>query len=292
MPDTDFDENCRVLLIDDEIALLNALTSALESDGLICKKATAAGQALSILSATPSIELIISDIKMPGMNGINLVQQVRERFIERSWLQIIFVTAYATLDNSVDALRLAASDFLYKPVRREVLVKSARAALEKASTIKREMNFRLQGSEHLDRLAGELQSLKGLLSPKSPSQHDGETAAEDPQKPLTKERLLALIQSNQVKKKLFKDDLFSDPVWNMLLDLMQQHLLGKEVAVSSLYFSSGAPIATASRRLAEMEKAGLVSRKHDRVDKRRQIVTLTPASYQLIEEYFSTIDRI
>ncbi|MEL4073128.1 response regulator [Ochrobactrum sp. GPK 3] len=291
---TEGDSICRVLLIDDEPALLNALTVALESEGLICTKATSANQALSILDETTSIELIVSDINMPGMDGITLLTHVRERYEERSWLQVIFVTAYASLENSVEALRLAASDFLYKPVRREVLVQSVQSALDKASKIKRDTQFRVLGSDHLDRLVEDIQSLKSLLnsseSKQIPSDHAPST---QPQKnPLSRERLLSLVQSNDVKKKFFTDALFSDPVWNMLLDLMQQHLQGTEATASTLYFNSGAPVSTASRRLSEMEKAGLIERKMDEADKRRQVVTISMKAYQLIEEYFRAIDDV
>ena len=295
MIDKKGDENSRVLLIDDEKALLNALTAALESDGLKCEKAITAGEALSILDKTASIELIISDIRMPGMDGITLLKQVRERYRDRPWLQVIFITAYATLENSVDALRLAATDFLYKPVRREVLVNSARSALGKAAQLKGDLEFKLQGAGHLDRLAEELQMLKALIKPVAvePSQNlPEENSTKRKSTPLSKERLLALVQSNEIKKKLFKDDLFSDPVWNMLLDLMQQSLMGNEVAVSALYYSSGAPIATASRRLTEMESAGLVTRLQDPSDKRRQFVTISQDAYNMIEQYFRAIDEL
>ncbi|MFD1792686.1 response regulator [Ochrobactrum teleogrylli] len=288
-------KDCRVLLIDDEEPLLNALTIALEADGLICAKATSADQALSVLDTTASIELIVSDIRMPAMDGITLLQHVRERYEERSWLQVIFITAYASLENSVEALRLAAADFLYKPVRRDVLVKSVQMALDKASKIKRDTQFRVQGSDHLDRLAEEIHALKGLLNSSTISQG---TQDEDGRrnrqigKPLSKERLLSFVQSNDIKKKFFKDELFSDPVWNMLLDLMQQSLEGNEVAASSLYFSSGAPVSTAARRLNEMEKAGLVERKLDDTDKRRQIVRISPKAYHLLEGYFRAINDI
>lgn len=287
------DKACRILLIDDEPALLNALTVAIESDGFVCANASSAEKALSILDNTASIELIVSDIKMPLMDGITLLHHVRERYKERPWLQVIFVTAYATLENSVEALRLAATDFLYKPVRREVLLTSVRSALDKASEIRQGFEFRTQGSNHLDRLAQELQALKGLLtSPAASSPEKPQTDKTEEQKPFTRERFLSLIQSNEIKKKIFKDDLFSDPVWNMLLELMQHELQGQNAAASSLYFSSGAPMSTASRRLAEMESAGLIERKIDEHDKRRQIVKIKPETYRLIEAYFRAINDL
>ena len=296
MSENGTDRTISVLLIDDEPALLNALSSALESDGLYCAKATSAAQALSILATNDTIELVISDIRMPHMDGITLLRHIREQYSERLWLQVIFITAYATLENSVDALRLAACDFLYKPVRRELLLKVVRVALNKASLIRRDVEFRMHGSDHIGRLAEELQTLKSLLirdSEVAPLPDNSANLGESQQKQsLTKERLLSLIRSNEVKKKYFTDDFFNDPAWNMLLDLMQNHLENKEVTASSLYFSSNSPIATASRRLSEMEKARLVTKRQDAGDKRRQIVEITAYAYQKIEDYFRTINQL
>lgn len=289
-------EDLTILLIDDEPALLNALSQALESDGLRCVKANSAEQALLILSADPTIELIISDIRMPKMDGLTLLHHVRERYSDRTWLQVIFVTAYATLENSIDALRLAACDFLYKPVRREELLKAVRSALSRSSAMKRDIEFRMQGSDHLGRLTIELQALKTLLTPSLvpvlTSKDTTDLNQDDAKKTFTTERLLSLIHSNEVKKKLFKDELFNDPVWNMLLDLMKNKIHDKEVSASSLYLCSGVPLATASRRLNEMEKAGLITKTQDGIDKRRQIVEITPFAYQMIEDYFRTIDQL
>lgn len=293
--DKGVNENIRVLLIDDEIPLLNALSAALKNDGLKCEMANTVAGALSILENSTSIELVISDIKMPDMDGIELLKHIRENYRDRPWLQVTFITGYATLENSVSALKLAATDFLYKPVRRQALLKSTRYALKKATIVKRELHFMTQGKTHLDRLAEELQNIKTLLHP-IVVEPDREPTEKRPLngrvKPLAKDRLLTLIQSNEIKKRLFKDDLFSDPAWNMLLDLMQHSLMGKDVAVSSLYYSSGVPIATASRRLAEMERAGLVARMPDPSDKRRHFVRISQTAYNMIEQYFRAIDDI
>lgn len=77
----------------------------------------------------------------------------------------------------------------------------------------------------------------------------------------------------------------------MLLDLMENRLLERNVSVSSLYVASGVAASTASRRLDEMVEAGLIERWDDPEDRRRQYARLTQRSVELLNSYLFTLDR-
>ncbi|GHC74348.1 hypothetical protein GCM10010136_23470 [Limoniibacter endophyticus] len=100
------------------------------------------------------------------------------------------------------------------------------------------------------------------------------------------------MRFRELRPRFFKERLFSDPAWQMLLDLMENNLLEKEVSVSSLYIASGVPISTASRRLDDLEEARLVTRWDDPKDGRRQYVRVTAKAEQLITDYLMNLDKL
>ncbi|MEI4480653.1 MULTISPECIES: response regulator [unclassified Phyllobacterium] len=287
-----------VLLVDDEVTLLGVLGTALTDSGYHCLKATAASTALNLLEKTIDIDVIVSDIRMPDMDGLALLQIIRERFADRKWLQVIFITGHATLNNTVAALRLDAVDFLHKPVRREQLLTAVERAAIKAKEHKQTLHAWNEGRARLERLSDEARRLTEMLTafPGSPlstktdsdpiqTADASETGIPSP------ERLLELLQTRDIRTRYFTDKLFADPAWHMLLDLMENRLLDRQVSISSLYIASGVAASTASRRLDEMEEAGLVERWNDPDDGRRQYAKLTDRSVELLNAYLSTLDR-
>ena len=281
-------EPITVLIIDDDEPLLNSLQDTLERSGYVTLRANRPETALKILDRTPEVDVIVSDIRMPGMDGIELMRIVRQRYEERRWLQVIFLTGHATIDNSVDALRLQAVDFLHKPVRRNQLLDAVATAREKAVEDRRTFQRWQQSQARLSRLIEEASHLSQELGQ---SGFVNQPASDMPRKndELDNNRMLDLLKTRDIRTRYFSDKLFADPAWLMLLDLMEQHLRQKPVSVSGICIDAGVPPATAARRLEEMEQSGFVVRKVDQNDKRRQLVALTPKSVELVTNYLQTL---
>ncbi|MCL4492722.1 MAG: sigma-54 dependent transcriptional regulator [Nitrospirae bacterium] len=106
-------ENFRILVVDDEKSFLLLLTKILQVAGYTVKGFADPENALqNIDSFVPN--LIITDLKMPGMDGIALMEEVKKRNAE---IDFIMVTAFATVDTAVEAMKRGATDYIAKPLR-------------------------------------------------------------------------------------------------------------------------------------------------------------------------------
>lgn len=111
-----------VLVVEDEAILRLVVVEALSSTGLAIHEAGDGVRALNVLEAHPSIALLISDIKMPGMNGYELAESALARNPD---LKIIFMTGYSR-DPVPEIMRRAGAQVLYKPFDLEKLCALAR----------------------------------------------------------------------------------------------------------------------------------------------------------------------
>jgi len=103
----------RVLLIDDDPAILSSLGEALEDLGVKVQTAADAEAALGLLGTNPP-DLVLSDIRMPGMDGLELLELLRTRVPSTD---VVLMTAYDDMQTVVRAMREGAFDFLVKPIR-------------------------------------------------------------------------------------------------------------------------------------------------------------------------------
>ncbi len=117
----------------------------------------------------------------------------------------------------------------------------------------------------------------------------GTSAEQRDQKRTQLDHLAAVIRARRARARLFGEELFADPAWDMLLDLFDHHLRGQKVTVSSLCIAAAVPQTTALRRLDEMIKAKLVMKERDPADGRRIFVRLSSGAAEkmqvLLDQY-------
>ena len=106
-------ENFRILVVDDDKAFLLLLTSILKDAGYRVDRASSGEEALKKLSRF-SPHLIIADLKMPGISGLELTEKVKEEHPE---MEVVMITAYGTVDTAVRAMKLGAFDYITKPLK-------------------------------------------------------------------------------------------------------------------------------------------------------------------------------
>ena len=128
-----------LLIIDDELDMLQLLKRSLEPE-LKCDIETAqsAKEALGVL-AEQSFDLVLADIKMPEMDGFELLELLKR---DHPQMTVVMMTAYGGVDMAVEAMRKGAYDFITKPFDHETIVVRLDKALERSSLIQE--NFRLQ----------------------------------------------------------------------------------------------------------------------------------------------------
>lgn len=101
----------RILLVDDEPELIDVCSEALSDRGHDIITASDGADALSVLRSTP-VDLAVTDLRMPRMNGMELLQHVNSLGLD---LDVIFLTGYGTVNNAVDCIRMGAADYILKP---------------------------------------------------------------------------------------------------------------------------------------------------------------------------------
>lgn len=117
----------KILIVDDEPSIARMLSMSLKSDGYETLVAHSGEEGLDLFkSKTPDI--IITDIKMPGMDGLELLKKIKEIDSEK---EVIIATGHGDIDSTITALQYGASDFINKPVRDEQLAIALKRAKEK-----------------------------------------------------------------------------------------------------------------------------------------------------------------
>lgn len=116
-------------VVDDELGFCRLISDVLTGEGYVARSFTSAVEALAAFRVEPA-DLVVTDVKMPDMDGIRFLEGLRESDPE---VPVIVVTGFATTDIAVDALRLGAFNFLRKPFRTQELV----AVVNKAVRVKK-----------------------------------------------------------------------------------------------------------------------------------------------------------
>jgi len=119
----------RILVVDDEEAQRQILGEILRDEGYGVEIFASPGDVLARLDASEPADLLLTDLRMPGMSGHDLLREARRR---RPELLVVLMTAYATVASAVEAMKDGAFDYLQKPFAREELVQRVRRAAERA----------------------------------------------------------------------------------------------------------------------------------------------------------------
>ena len=127
-----------LLIVDDEQGIRQLLTLVFGRAGHKVRAAENGRQAMALLREEP-VDLIVSDIKMPDMGGIELLQQARELLPD---VAVIMMTAFATIETAREAFKLGADDFVQKPFDVDELKLVVAKALERLDLVQENQAFK------------------------------------------------------------------------------------------------------------------------------------------------------
>ena len=151
----------RIMVIDNEEGLCRMMEAVLSDNGYAVSQFTRSFEAAERFRSG-EWDLVVTDIKMPGMDGLELLQKLRQK---DPAIPVIMVTAYATVEMSIQALRKGAYDMLTKPFEPEELLYRVKNALQHTRLIEenRQLREELVGKFRFDNIIGASSCLKELL---------------------------------------------------------------------------------------------------------------------------------
>jgi DNA-binding response OmpR family regulator len=120
-------EEWKALLVDDEVEFVTTLAERLQMRGIMAEIATDGEEALQMIENAPP-KVIVLDIMMPGLGGLEVLRRVREEY---PGVEVILLTGRGSTQEGIEGMRLGAFDFLMKPIKIEELVPRMLAACEK-----------------------------------------------------------------------------------------------------------------------------------------------------------------
>jgi two-component system NtrC family response regulator len=151
----------RILVVDDDESLRRVTQVQLEQAGFSTQTAADGNEALAALQKTPA-QLVITDLKMPGMSGLELLRRIRADYPE---VVVVVITAYGTVESAVEAMRAGAYDYITKPVHAEELELVSKRALQHLQLLEenRALRSSLDAKYGFENIIGRSRSLLYVL---------------------------------------------------------------------------------------------------------------------------------
>ena len=131
-----------IMLVDDEVPFVEAMTKRLTRRDLVVEQAFSGSEALEKLVAADKVEVVILDVKMPGMDGVETLKAIKRQV---PLVEVIMLTGHATVESAIEGMKLGAFDYLLKPCDMEHLIaKVSEAAAKKRQHEEKIINARIK----------------------------------------------------------------------------------------------------------------------------------------------------
>lgn len=253
--------------------------------------------------------VIVEVLNLPAAS-IGALVRLNER-VAAAGSALIVLTSLGSLDAVFSIFDRASPQILVDPTRAELMVAIGRAMPGLSSSRLRELTEQdrstlVRLAEQVEKIARELDRISSLdengagklsdfkrdfhpasaqpLSFSRPGGKEAPASLPDPK------RVRRMIAARQARARFFDAELFSDPAWDMLLDLTAAHAEKARVSVTSLCIAANVPATTALRWLKQMVESGIFERVADANDRRRAFIELSESSRSAMARYFDHID--
>ena len=254
---TTADRQPDVLVVEDDPVVLDELIVSLRRAGLACVAARNAWEALEMIQRGGRPTVMVCDIRMPELDGLELVQRLA-RLDPGERPEVVFVSGHAGFDEAVAAMRLGARDLLTKPIDLRRLIQIIK-------------EIRLEP--------------RAAAPAPAPPATGPDDAPALPAEEMPLKVLRDLRRLRRLRVQHLPPGLVPEASWEILLDLYSCESKGIKISVTSLAVATGAPMTSALRRIQELEASGFIDRLPDGVDRRRATLRLTPQGRAAVESF-------
>jgi DNA-binding NtrC family response regulator len=148
----------RILVIDDDSGVRESMERMLHSAGYTVQTAATGEEGLALARGS-TYDVILSDMRMPGISGIDVLRRLREQHVDAAF---IVMTGFGTVDSAVEAMKLGAVDFVQKPFFREELLMRVRSAADRRQLARQVdlLQRQMRASDTVDALIGESECMR------------------------------------------------------------------------------------------------------------------------------------
>jgi len=152
----------RILIVDDEFAVRTSIEKALGKAGFLTYSVSSGNEALKLLEKQ-TVELVLSDLKMPDGDGLELLRAIKKK---RPFVEVILLTGYGTIEKAVDAMKEGAYDFITKPFKKAFILNVVERALEKQNLTQENTYLKAQlgKSKPYEPIIGSSRALADVMS--------------------------------------------------------------------------------------------------------------------------------
>lgn len=291
-----------VLIVEDEPHSAEEIVDAIDGPGLRTTSVASGSEALEKLRAGNLPSIIITDIRMPGLSGLEFAERLRAEYDPDHQCALIFISGHADIDTVISALRFDAIDFIRKPIDRDMLIAAVARASERVGSRRAEARhqaaiisdlraFKVQ-ADKVSELLAEVPVTLSFDRLGAAGRSAGSKTARRTQLDTWRAMLAKLRHLRQAQHSLGDAHLSENASLDMLLDLLSAELADEHVTVTSLCAAAGVSQTTALRRLEDLEDAKLLVRKQDTQDRRRIFVELTAGGRDRVAAYLSSISHL
>ena len=287
----------RVLVVDNDPPMVELIEESLRSARISCLTAASGTEALGLLRSRDDIMVVVTDIRMPEMDGFDLIDAIGREWPETDRPGIVLISGYLDQEATIHALRTRVYDCLSKPFSRHQLLEMVlrcfsemaekRAQRERARLIE-EMLLRLR--RDVDEARLELGSLRDpkLAEARRRQGLDGADGLLDEDE-VGRRTLLVAGWWRQLGE-LMHPGFMASPAWTILLETFTHSFEGRKSYITGLAVSAGVPLSTVSRYADSLEEHGLVERHSDPADGRRVLLRLTPKGAAVMARCMSMLE--
>ncbi|MDE1173636.1 MAG: response regulator [Parvibaculaceae bacterium] len=266
-----------LLILGGDESRSRSLSGALISRGFDCVYVTSLNNPVDQVRNNARIRVALVDLSALGAQGYRVIRELRFGFVNRH-MDVIVISEQNSPEAIIEMLRLGVVDFLVKPTGDGDIVSAVERAIARQT-------LELEGERMSTGEAGKV----------APSPQARPVRPQDALNRIDEVTALRLLVGLERLKSRHRERSGVDEIeLNMLIDLAWHMSNNRPVSVTALAFGSGAPLATAHRRLRKLETQGLVSRQRDHSDGRQINLTLTSrglTSVQGLETDVQTLSK-